>query len=310
LYYNPPVAVIRHLNWVLCLEALLCLFFPVQFLEGQTTSISAPMPVRALPPAQVIITLYNGAGSRLPTMGSAALTIFDNKKSASPLEILPARDEPIVYSLLVDASASMKAAEGSQTAAAINIFKALSRGDNRGYLILFRDDIGTENRVIDAKSAERILEQAQSRRGSTALYDAIVYAATKQLDLKRAPANCRRVIVALTDGGDNISRNSLDRALSTLEIQGIPIFTIAISSKNSTKRDRANLLALTQKSGGEALFLDDPGDIVGRLTALLDEQYLLRFMPTPGKRGKLHSLSVMSRVPNLEVSAPAYYRSP
>jgi len=258
----------------------------------------------------VLITIASKGGSPFSAPAKSDFLIRDDRHSVEANEVRSVKDEPLIFSLLVDASASMQSIKIPQIAGAIRLFQALSRQGNRGYLILFRDEVATNDEFLDAPSAEQILNQQDSRQGSTALYDAIVHAAKQQLTLAKKYSSSRRAIFLFSDGGDNASRNSLERTLTVLQREGIPVFPIGMPSKKPSKQELANLRALSQNTGGVMVSLEDPGDFVSRLFESIDNQYQLSFSAFPAKRHKLHSLEVKSVSQDIEVSAPTQYLAP
>src|SRR5205807_2039778 len=149
-------------------------------------------------------------------------------------EVRSVRDDPLVFSLLVDYSGSSREMQDSQVETAIRLSQALSKTGNRGYLILFTSDLLTNDHFIGAETVEQILRKNNNvRKGSTALYDAIVHACTKQLNGANVPQSFRRAIFVFSDGGDNSSRHSLEQTLEAVQGESIPIFSIGISSRTS-----------------------------------------------------------------------------
>jgi hypothetical protein len=257
--------------------------------------------------AQVLVTIVSKDGSSGPSPAKGDFLVRDDRHSVDVQDVRPVKDEPLTFSLLVDVSGSTKDISPSQIAGAVKLFKALSKQDNRGYLILFREEVFTNDKIVDAGTAERILRHDDSRRGSTALFDTILHAASKQLALAKNYPSTRRAIFLFSDGGDNVSRDSLEYTLKAVQREGIPVFSIATPSNKANKRDLAILRALSQNTGGGMVSLDESGDFVSHVLEYIDNQYLLTFAVFPEKRDKLHSLEVKSVSKDIEVSAPTQY---
>jgi VWFA-related protein len=259
------------------------------------------------PEAKVLVTIVNRNGGPLPAPARSDFIVQDERHSVEVNELRSVKDEPLIFSLLVDASGSVQGARLSQIARAITLFKALSKQGNRGYLVLFRDEVATNDKLVDARTAEHILNHEDSRRGATALYDAIVHATSKQLSLAKNYPSSRRAIFLFSDGGDNTSRNSLEHTLTVCQREGIPVFPIGMSSRKSSKQELANLRALSKNTGGDMVSLDESGGFVARVLEYIDNQYLLSFSAFPEKREKLHSLEVKSVSKDIAISAPTHY---
>jgi VWFA-related protein len=260
--------------------------------------------------AQVLITIASKGGSPFSAPTKSNFVVRDNGHSVEANELRSVKDDPLIFSLLVDASGSMRDIRLSQTEGAIRLLNALSKQSNRGYLILVRDRIASNDQFVDAQSAQQILRREDSRQGPTALYDAIVHAATKQLTLATNFPSARRAIFLLSDGGDNVSHISLEDTLTLLQQDGIPVFCVNTPSTVPDKRGLANLRALSQNTGGAMVSLDGSGDFVSRVLNYIDNQYVLSFSAFPEKHHKLHSVEVKSLSKDFAVSAPAHYLAP
>ena len=220
--------------------------------------------------------------------------------------------------MLLDISGSSKHFADQQIAAATRLFGDLSRGDNHGYLILFKSEVVTSDRFIGTSSVEEILRRfpPQSRSGGTALYDAIIHAAIEQLSSAKIPRDSRRAIFILSDGGDNTSHKSLAQTLKLVQHEGIPIFSIGFSrdkgsdSPRELKRDFETLRTLSDSTGGVVTFLDQPGDPVQRAAYLIDGQCLMLFKPPTLKPKKSYTLRIESSVKEIHVLAPTEYFMP
>jgi hypothetical protein len=302
--------------------------FLVSFIATDTSaqvamqSGDSPSQISAAPTtetaAQVLFTVSDDAGNPapLPTRDSVRLSI--DKRPVEIEEIRSLKNSPLFFSVLLDISGSSKHFADQQIAAATRLFGDLSRGDNHGYLILFKSEVVTSDRFIGTSSVEEILRRfpPQSRSGGTALYDAIIHAAIEQLSSAKIPRNSRRAIFILSDGGDNTSHKSLAQTLKLVQNEGIPIFSIGFSrdkgsdSPRELKRDFETLRTLSDSTGGVVTFLDQPGDPVQRAAYLIDGQCLMLFKPPTLKPKKSYALRIESSVKEIHVLAPTEYFMP
>lgn len=268
--------------------------------------------------AQILLTVSDTSGNLapLPPIDSVRLQIGGQPVGIE--EIRSLKDSSLFFSVLVDISASSKSFAGEQIAVASKLFHRLSTGNNHGYLVLFKDKVVTSDRFVDPLAADEILKRfpAQNRLGSTALYDAIVHAATEQLSSPKIPKECRRAIFLLSDGEDDTSSTSLSGILKMVRTQGIPVFSIGIPlppDLNFTRGQRqgiATLKTLSDGTGGWVAFLDEPGDFVGRVANLTSAQYLVLFKSPALKPGKTYPLKITSSVKGVRLLAPNEYLVP
>jgi VWFA-related protein len=286
-------------------------FFSAAPRRGPSQSPSADTPTAASDNAQsevqVLVTIVSKGGGPVPAPSKTDFLVRADKHPVEVHDLRSVKEEPLTFSLLVDTSGSTQNTRHSQIAGAARLFKVLSKQANRGYLILFRDDVITNDKKVDAETAEKILNHGDSRRGPTALFDAVLHAASNQLTLTKNYPSTRRAIFVFSDGGDNSSRNSFEKTLNVLQGEGIPVFPIVMPSDKPHKRDLLILRALSENTGGMMVSLDERGDFAFHVLQYVDNQYLLSFSVSPAKREKFHSLEVKSVSNGIEVSAPTYY---
>jgi hypothetical protein len=268
--------------------------------------------------AQAVITVSDDAGNPLPAPAKDSVQLHIDKRPVEIEEIRSLKNNPLYFSVLLDVSGSSKQFAAQQIAAASRLFVDLSAGNSHGYLILFKSEIATNDRFLSTSSVEEILRRfpQQSRFGGTALYDAIIHAATEQLSSTKIPRNSRRAIFILTDGGDNTSHKSLEQTLKIVQKEGIPIFAVGFSQDNGPgspaglKRDLKILRTLSDKTGGSVTSLDQPSDPVRTAAYLTEGQCLLLFKPPALKPNKSYAMKIEPSVAEIHVLAPTEYSAP
>jgi VWFA-related protein len=140
----------------------------------------------------------------------------------------------------------------------------------------------------DVKELERAIS-AFDLGGTTAIYDALLKAQS-QFRLAAYPV---KVVLLITDGGDNSSHATLSEALDGALQAGISIYAIGAFDENNRDRRPAVLTKLADQTGGEAFFPDAIPEIkricIG-IAADIRQQYTMGF---PGAEdGKYHRLRV------------------
>lgn len=285
--------------------------------SGDSLSQRSPAPASETD-AQVLFTVSDEAGNPAPPPARESLRLRIDKQPVEIDQIRPLKNAPLYFSVLVDVSGSSRKFADQQIAAASKLFGLLSTGDNHGYLVLFSFETATNDKFLDTPSVEEILGRfpPQTRRGGTALYDAITHAAMEQLSSTRVPRNSRRAIFILSDGGDNASHKTLEQTLKVVQKEGIPIASIGFSpdkrsdSPRELRRDLETLKELSDTTGGFVSFLEQPGDPAQRAVDLIDAQYLLLFKPPALKRNKSYALKIESAAKEVHVLAPKEYFAP
>lgn len=297
-------------------RALLCVV-----VLGLTLSVAVEAHPQQSPPqtpptdARVLITIAPKSGAPLAAVKNDDVSVRDDKHPVQVVEVRPVKDEPLIFSLMLDVSGSMRKIGKEQDAAAVRIFKSLAVPGNQGHLLLFNDnpdyaEIGDD--VIDFAAAEREL-RFHDWRGSTSLYDATIEAAQQVMSSKNAPSE-RRVIVVISDGNDETSHSSFGGALGALQRFGIPLIGVYIHDPNfakgqpvSDKEVLKKFRQLCDYSGG--MVVNDPENAVPEIQNYLASQYLLTFAPSPESPKDLHMLEVKCKH-DCTVSAPAWYFAP
>ncbi len=163
--------------------------------------------------------------------------VFEDGK---PQKITSFRNEdiPVALGIVIDNSGSMRDKRPQVNAAALNLVRSSNPQDqvfvvnfNEEYF-LDQDYTGSIPKLKDA------LERIESR-GGTALYDAVVASSDH---LKKSGALEKKVLLVVTDGEDNASRESLEQALRRLEEKNGPtIYTIGLLGEEHEKRARRAL---------------------------------------------------------------------
>lgn len=267
---------------------------------------------------RILLTASDGTGSPVsaPMKGSVQLRI--GGQPVGIIDIRSLKDSPLFFSVLVDISGSSEQFADQQVAATMKLFRDLSTGNNHGYLILFKSELATNDHVISVADVEEVMKRLprKNRSGGTALYDALVHAATEQLARTKIPSDSRRAIFVLSDFGDNSSRASLTDTLKVLQQQSIPVVAIGFSrssGSNSDREKRRELAAwkdLINRTGGWGTFLDEPGDGVGRAAALTNGQCLVLFETPELKPKRSYPLRVESSAKDIRIIAATEYVVP
>jgi Ca-activated chloride channel family protein len=161
-------------------------------------------------------------------------------------------DAPVTVGLVVDHSASMRSKMGDVTAAARHFAQSSNPKDDM-FVINFNENVYSalgRNRFTDKPA---VLEAAIARapvNGRTALYDAIA-AGFEQLDAGHWD---KKVLVVISDGGDNESSHTLAQISRLAEKSSASIFTVGIFDKDDSDARPGVLKRLAESTGGEAFF--------------------------------------------------------
>jgi VWFA-related protein len=208
-------------------------------------------------------------------------------KVEQKLAVFKREDVPVSMGLVIDNSGSMRDKRPRVNEAAVTLVQS-SNPQDEAFVVNFNDDFYLDldkdfsNSVPELKEA---LERIDSR-GSTALYDAVI----GSLDHLKKAHKDKRVLLVVTDGEDNTSHNSLDKAIKEVQKTDTVIYTIGLlseESKKNSKRAKKALEQLALASGGLAFFpenVDDVRNICEQVARDVRNQYTLAYYPTNTKR--------------------------
>jgi VWFA-related protein len=115
-------------------------------------------------------------------------------------------------------------------------------------------------------------------RGQTALFDALT-AALRQLD---RGSLARKILLVVSDGGDNASRATFDGVLDAALRRDVVIYTIGLADANDDGARPDVLKKLSEVTGGEAFFPksnDQIGPTLERIAHDIRSSYTLGYVP-------------------------------
>jgi VWFA-related protein len=224
-------------------------------------------------------------------------------------------DVPVTAGLVVDHSGSMrrKLAEAS---AAARTFAQASHPEDRMFVVNFNEAVqwGLEAPARFTSDPAQ-LEQAISRApasGRTALYDAIV----KALEQLKAGTAGKKVLLTISDGGDNASTHNLSQTLQLAEQSSAIIYTVGVFDEDDPDRNPKVLRRLAEATGGLAFFpsqIEQVTGICGGIARDIRHQYTIAYTPAnPGRPGEYHSIRVVASHPHhgkLQVRTRTGYRA-
>jgi len=210
------------------------------------------------------------------------------------------QDVPVSIGLLVDNSGSMRPKKEAVTAAALDLIKA-SNPQDETFVMNFSDRVYLDQDFTsDLDKLQNGLAHANSN-GGTALYDTIVTAADK---MQRSATRARHVLIVITDGEDNASKETLENAVHSVQDMQSPIvYSIGLlfngeSGRGETHRAKHDLQALSNETGGIAFFpssLQDIDRVAAEVARDIRNQYTLAYHSTRTAIDGYHSINVEAR---------------
>ena len=245
------------------------------------------------------VTVADTRGEFVSDLRSGNFKVFENKIEQK-ISLFSRDDVPVTMGLVVDNSASMRAKRAQVNAAAMS-FVRTSNPQDEAFVVNFNDEyyLDTEGDFTnDQKNMNDALAHIDTR-GSTALYDALI----GSLDHLKKGHKDKRVLLVVTDGVDNASRQSFESTIKIAEQSSAAIYAIGVFSdedrrteKGDVRKARKDLKALAEATGGEAFFpatLEEVTPICERIAKEIRNQYTLGYYPTnAAKDGSFREVKV------------------
>jgi Ca-activated chloride channel family protein len=251
-------------------------------------------------------TVRDRKGAPVSGLGKEDFQVFENK-IPQQIESFSHEDVPVTVGLVIDNSSSMRSKRSDVINAAL-AFARSSNSEDQVFVVNFNEHIsmGLPGSAPFAGNQQQ-LEAALSRNkadGLTALYDAVAVALEQ---LKKGKWD-KKVLIVISDGGDNASKHKLDAIL----------YTMGIFDANDDDRNPRVLKQLSRISGGESFFPASLAEILPicqQIAHDIRSQYTISYAPANRKSdGTYRVIEVKARKSSsrgrLTVTTRAGYSAP
>ena len=250
----------------------------------------------------VNVAVTDARGRFVTGLGRQDFQVFE-EKNAQQVAHFSTEEAPISVGLVLDFSGSMESRFGQLQQAVAEFLKSANPRDEF-CLIEFRDlaelSMGftgapeeIQNRVAQIKPA-----------GSTALLDA-VYLGLRQMKKAR---NARKILLIVSDGGDNHSRFRAREVENLARESDVEVYAIGIVGRSAIRREfellegPALLSELAEDAGGRSYEIDDSRElpaVAEKIGRELRHQYVLGYVPQNRQRdGRYRHIQVkVARAP-------------
>jgi Ca-activated chloride channel homolog len=242
-------------------------------------------------------TVVDQQGRLITNLDRGAFSIFQNDKPEA-VTSFRREDVPVEIGIVVDNSGSMRDKRQKISEAVLNLIRGSNPQDESFVVNFGSTPYLDQDFTSDAKLLETALHQV-SARGSTALYDAVVASA---VHLQNNPHLSKKVLLVITDGQDNMSRETLQEAVRRLQTKNGPtVYAIGLTDDGLSSAGRQALQSLAAATGGTAFFpqsLDEVEAITRTVARDIRSQYTLAFNPgsAAGRTG-YQTIRVEARAP-------------
>jgi VWFA-related protein len=278
---------LAHVGLLLCLWIALASAAPQKEAERRPT-ISVETDL-----VMLSVTVLDRHGALVPGLTSEHFKVYDSGQPQT-IEFFTSEDIPATVGLVIDSSSSMRGRRQEVTAAA-TAFANVSHPLDEFFTMNFNEAVwpGLPPPLVFAKNVEQLrsaLAQAPAR-GMTALYDAIDRSLAHLLLGKRD----RKVLIVVSDGGDNASSHTLDDVLAYARRTNAVIYAVILAGPDDEEARPGVLKTLANESGGTAFSpkaAQDMTSIFTRIALEMRSGYTIGFSPPVAVQAGFRSVRV------------------
>jgi len=242
-------------------------------------------------------TVTDRQGSLVTNLGERDFEVYENGV-LQHIQLFKNEDIPVAVGLVIDHSSSMSPKIAEVIAAAQAFVRSSNRQDEM-FVVNFNEiaslGLPVGIRFTDSTAVLERAIMAKPIRGQTALYDAVA----KGLDELQAGSRDKKVLVVVSDGGDNASRRTLDQVMKLAEESTAVIYTVGVFDRDDPDQNPGVLHRLARATGGEAFLpaeLDDVVAICERIARDIRHQYTIGYVPGNAARdGSYRAIRVLAR---------------
>ena len=242
-------------------------------------------------------TVSDRRGGFVSDLGERDFEVYEDGVP-QPIRLFRNEDVPVTVGLIVDHSTSMRQRMPEVTAAA-QAFVRSSNPDDQMFVVNFNEKVylglSAAIRFTDSPAELRNAIATTPIRGMTALYDAIA----KGLQELQAGSRDKKVLIVVSDGGDNASAHSLAQVMKLAGQSNAVIYTVGIFQAEDKERNLGVLKDLAQATGGEAFLPEELPEVTAiceRIARDIRHQYTIAYEPiNMAHDGAYHAIRVVAR---------------
>ncbi|MEO8594620.1 MAG: VWA domain-containing protein [Candidatus Solibacter sp.] len=242
-------------------------------------------------------TVRDQKGRVASDLGQQDFEIFEDGVQQT-LKLFRHEDIPVTVGLVIDHSGSMRPKMVSVTAAARTFIQS-SSPDDQMFVVNFNENVtrGLPPAIAFTSRPEELARAISDTpaTGKTALYDAV----WKAREWVAGGSRDKKVLIVISDGGDNASTHTLADVLQAAHQSNIQVYTIGIFDPDDPDKNPSVLRQLALATGGEAFVPNEWSDVVSVCESIAKDirtQYTLGYLSSAATRaGAYHSIKVRAR---------------
>jgi Ca-activated chloride channel homolog len=225
-------------------------------------------------------TVVDETGKLVTSLDRSAFSVYQNGQPET-ISSFRREDVPVAIGIVIDNSGSMRDKRAEVNDAVMNLIRASNAQDEVFVVNFGQTPYLDQDFTSDVNLLQAALHQT-STRGSTALYDAVV---ASNVHLRNNPRLDMKVLLVITDGQDNMSRETLQDAMRKLQSnKGATLYAIGLTdgAEGMSRSGREALQDLATSTGGAAFFpqrVEDVDAITRAVAHDIRSQYTVTYNP-------------------------------
>lgn len=244
----------------------------------------------------LVLSVTDRKGRFVGNLRPSDFSVLDNDKKQDVLTFFQSEtDLPLRVALLLDVSSSVAYKFPLEQNTIGEFFHQGARPPDRIAVFAFNQNV---QMIAPASNnwkqvSHRVRELKAN--GETALYDAISKGSA-WLGQDRQPS--RHIMIVITDGQDNVSKNSIEDTISHVLMAEASIYAVNVDEDfpiDLVRQATANLKHLADATGGTYLHADNDGTVgraFARIKRELRSQYALAYKPSNLTDQTFHQLRI------------------
>jgi VWFA-related protein len=221
-----------------------------------------------------------------------------------PIKHFSHEDVPITVGLVIDNSGSMGPKRNDVIAAGLS-FANSSNPQDQIFVVNFNEHVAyglpADTPFTDRRDQLQRALSAINTIGETALYDAIATA----LDHLKQGRYDKKILIVISDGGDNASKHTLAQVIEMAKASDAIIYTIGIFDAQDGDQNPGVLKRFAKETGGEEFLPQSSKEIASiceEIARDIRNQYTLAYVP------EISKLNSGYRTVEVKASSPRHGR--
>ena len=246
----------------------------------------------------VHVSVHDGKSGLVGGLPREAFTVFENGQPQA-LTFFQNQDNPVTVGLVLDCSTSMQRKRDAVIAAGL-AFAQSSHPADELFTVNFNEQVwsGLPASIPFTTDVEQLRAalHRSSARGKTAMFDAVQFA-LRHLEKGHRQ---KKVLILVSDGGDNASRSTLQDVLGAALRTDAVIYAISLYDQYDNDANPDVLRKLARATGGKAYFPREAEDAPAVLTRIAEDirsGYTMGYIPSAAGDG-YRAIKVEVRAPD------------